>query len=69
MIYDYDGKLKSNLALPDELKNSDVWMDELPQIGGMAVNLGAGQDGSRSFLLHADESGLNLTAELEGKGG
>ena len=40
-------------------------MDELPQIGGMAVGLGAGQDGSRSFLLHADGSGLNLTAELE----
>lgn len=55
LIYDYDGELKSNLALPDELRNSDVWMDELPQIGGMAVGLGAGQDGSRSFLLRADE--------------
>lgn len=40
-------------------------MDELPQIGGMAVDLGAGQDGSRSFLLHADGSELNLIAELE----
>ena len=65
LIYDYNGGLKSNLALPDELRNSGVWMDELPQIGGMAVGLGAGQDGSRSFLLHADGSGLNLTAELE----
>jgi len=65
LIYDYDGELKSNLALPDELRNSDVWMDELPQIGGMAVGLGAGQDGSRSFLLHADGSELNLIAELE----
>ena len=65
MIYDYDGELKSNLALPDELRNSGVWMDELPQIGGMAVGLGAGQDGSRSFLLRADGSELNLTAELE----
>ncbi len=66
LIYDYDGELKSNLSLPDELGNSDVWMDELPQIGGMAVDLGAGQDGSRSFLLHADGSELNLTAKLEG---
>ena len=65
LIYDYDGELKSNLALPDKLGNSDVWMDELPQIGGMAVDLGAGQDGSRSFLLHADGSELNLIAELE----
>ena len=65
MIYDYDGKLKSDLALPDELRKSGVWMDELPQIGDMAVGLGAGQDGSRSFLLHADGSGLNLTAELK----
>lgn len=65
LIYDYNGGLKSNLALPDELRNSGVWMDELPQIGGMAVGLGAGQDGSKSFLLHADGSGLNLTAELE----
>lgn len=65
LIYDYDGELKSNLALPDKLGNSGVWMDELPQIGSMAVGLGAGQDGSRSFLLHADRSGLNLTAELE----
>ena len=40
-------------------------MDELPQTGGMAVGLGAGQDGSRSFFLHAKGSGLNLTAELE----
>jgi hypothetical protein len=40
-------------------------MDELPQIGGIAVYLGAGQDGSRSFLLRADESELNLTAKLE----
>ena len=55
LIYDYDGGLKSNLALPDELRNSGVWMDELPQIGSMAVRLGAGQDGSRSFLLHADD--------------
>ncbi len=30
-------------------------MDEPLQIGGMAVGLGAGQDGSRSFLLHADD--------------
>ena len=65
MIYDYDGELKSNLALPDELRNSGVWMDELPQIGSMAVGLGAGQDGNRSFLLRADESELNLAAELE----
>lgn len=65
LIYDYDGELKSNLALPDELRNSGVWMDELPQIGSMAVGLGAGQDGNRSFLLRADGSELNLTAELE----
>ena len=65
LIYDYDGELKSNLALPDKLGNSDVWMDELPQIGGMAVDLDAGQDGSRSFLLRADGSELNLIAELE----
>ncbi|WP_299187276.1 hypothetical protein [uncultured Campylobacter sp.] len=65
MIYDYDGELKSNLALSDELRNSGVWMDELPEIGDTAVGLGAGQDGSRSFLLRADGSELNLTAELE----
>lgn len=65
MIYDYDGGLKSNLALPDELRNSGVWMDELPQIGSMAVGLGAGQDGNRSFLLRADESELNLAAKLK----
>jgi len=65
LIYGYGGELKSNLALPDELRNSGVWMDELPEIGGMAVYLGAGQDGSRSFLLRADESELNLTAKLE----
>ena len=53
------------MALPEELRNSGVWMDELPQIGGMAVGLGAGQDGNRSFLLRADESELNLAAELE----
>ena len=40
-------------------------MDEPLQIGGMAVGLGAGQDGSRSFLLRAGGSELNLTAELE----
>lgn len=65
MIYDYDGKLKSDLALPDELRKSGVWMDELPEIDSMAVGLDAGQDGSRSFLLRADGSELNLTAELE----
>lgn len=65
LIYGYGGELKSNLALSDELRSSDVWMDELPQIGGMGVDLGAWQDGSRSFLLHADGSELNLTAELE----
>jgi len=65
LIYDYDGELKSNLALSDELRNSGVWMDELPEIGDTAVGLGAGQDGSRSFLLRADGSELNLTAELE----
>lgn len=65
LIYGYGGELKSNLALPDELRNSGVWMDELPQIGSMAIGLGAGQDGSRSFLLRADGSELNLTAELE----
>lgn len=65
LIYGYGGELRANLALPDELENSGVWMDELPQTGGMAVGLGAGQDGSRSFLLQAKGGGLNLTAELE----
>ena len=65
LIYGYGGELRANLALPDELENSGVWMDELPQTGGMAVGLGAGQDGSRSFFLQAKGSGLNLTAELE----
>lgn len=65
LIYGYDGEFRANLALPDELGDSSVWMDELPEMGGMAVGLGAGQDGSRSFLLHADESELNLTIELE----
>ena len=65
LIYGYGGELRANLALPDELENSGVWMDELPQTGGMAVGLGAGQDGSRSFLLQAKGSGLSLTAELE----
>ena len=65
LLYGYGGELRANLVLPDELENSGVWMDELPQTGGMAVGLGAGQDGSRSFLLQAKGSGLNLTAELE----
>lgn len=65
LLYGYGGELRANLALPDELKNSGVWMDELPQTGGMAVGLGAGQDGSRSFFLQAKGSGLNLTSELE----
>ena len=65
LIYGYGDELRANLALPDELENSGVWMDELPQTGGMAVGLGAGQDGSRSFFLQAKGSGLNLTTELE----
>ena len=65
LLYGYGGELRAKLALPDELENSGVWMDELPEMGGMAVGLGAGQDGSRSFLLQAKGSGLNLTAELE----
>ena len=65
LLYGYGGELRANLALPDELENSGVWMDELPQTGGMAVGFSAGQDGSRSFLLQAKGRGLNLTAELE----
>ena len=53
LLYGYDGELRANLALPDELENSGVWMDELPEMVGMAVALGAGQDGSRSFFLRA----------------
>lgn len=65
LIYSYDGTLRANASMDDELGGSDVWMDELPEAGAMAVELGAGQDGCRSFLLRLGKDGLKVTAKLD----